>query len=227
MTAMRIAIRGRIVEMPSVVGQSAPQAQQTLAAKGLQFRVIDRIYSNLPADTVLRQRPAPGETIKIPQDAHVVLSLGPQKVMIPYLTGRSTRAARIILLESGLQLGEVSTIYLPEANPDTVLNQNPPPASAAASPHVDLLVAAGDRPVTYVMPAVIGMDQQSAERMLAAADLRVVKINRIAEPDVPIGTVIGQTPPRGSRIDANSTVELAVADSPNANPPDSNTVTPR
>jgi len=210
-TAIRIAIRGRIVTMPSLIGQSAAQARQTLADRGLNFRVVDQIYSNLPVDAVVRQTPPPGETIKVPQNAHVVLSMGPQTVMIPHLQGRSMRAARIVLLESGLQLGDVSTVYLTGASPDTVLNQDPPPASAASSPRVDLLVAAGDRPVSYVMPALVGMQQQVAEQLLAATGLRVARVNYIAGASVAKGVVIGQTPPRGARIDGNATVELGVA----------------
>jgi beta-lactam-binding protein with PASTA domain len=56
------------------------------------------------------------------------------------------------------------------------------------------------------------MQQQDAERLLAAAGLRVAKVNRIAEADVPKGTIIGQTPPRGARIEGNAAVELGVAD---------------
>src|SRR5580698_8800664 len=69
-TAIRIAIRGRIVQMPNVIGQPALQAQQTLAARSLRFRVADHIYSTLPVNDVVRQSPPPGEAIKVPQDAH-------------------------------------------------------------------------------------------------------------------------------------------------------------
>jgi eukaryotic-like serine/threonine-protein kinase len=211
-TAVRIAIRGRVVAMPNVVGKSSVQAQQILADKRLQFRVADRVYSTLPVNTVVRQSPEPGESIKVPQDAHVVLSLGPQSVMIPALEGRSMRAARITLLQSGLQLGEVSNVNLPAADPDTVVQQTPPPASAAASPRVDVLVAEGEGPRYYVMPSLIGMQEQDAERVLANAGLRVAKVDHVTQADAPKGSVIGQTPPRGARIAGDAMVELGVAE---------------
>jgi eukaryotic-like serine/threonine-protein kinase len=211
-SAVRIAIRGRIIAMPNVVGQTAVVAQQTLAAKRLQFKVADRVYSTLPLNVVVGQSPSAGESIKVPQDAHVVLSLGPQSVMIPALGGRSMRAARITLLESNLQLGEVSSVYMPASDADTVVAQYPPPASAAPSPRVDVLVAEGERARAYVMPALVGLQQADAERILAAAGLHIAKVNHIAESDSPKGTVIGQTPPRGARIAGDATVELGVAD---------------
>lgn len=211
-TAVRIAIRGRVVDMPNVVGKPSAEAQQILEGKHLQLRVADRIYSNLPVNAVVRQSPEPGESIKIPQDAHVVLSLGPQSVKIPSLEGRSMRAARITLLESGLQLGEVSDVYLPVTDPDTVIQQTPPPASAAASPRVDVLVAEGAAPVYYVMPSLMGLQEADAQRVIANAGLHVAKVDHVTQSDATKGTVIGQTPPRGARIAGDTTVELGVAE---------------
>jgi beta-lactam-binding protein with PASTA domain len=211
-TAIRVAIRGRIVAMPNVIGQPAAQAQQTLASKGLRFHVADHLYSTQPVNTVIRQSPPPGEPIKVPQDAHVVLSLGAQKVMIPSLQGRSVRAARITLLETGLQLGEISTLYVPDADPGTVLSQSPPPASSAASPRVDLLVAEPTPAPSYVMPSLIGLDQPEADRQISAAGLHLGKTNHVTQADATKGSIIGQTPPRGARISADASVEITVAD---------------
>ena len=64
-------------------------------------------------DTVVRQSPPPNMRVKTGQNAHVVLSLGPQKVTIPQLNDRSLRAAQIELLRGGMQVGEISSVYLP------------------------------------------------------------------------------------------------------------------
>ena len=210
-TTIRIAIRGRVVAMPSVVGLSASAAQRALGTRGLQMRVADRVYSTLPVNAVVRQSPSPGEQVKLQQDAHVVLSLGPQTASIPLVEGVSLRAARIALLQAGLQLGEVTNIYLPSSDPDTVLKQSPAPGKNAISPHVDVLVTVGDRPVSYVMPGVVGLEQAEAERLLAAGGLRVSKLNQVADSGVPKGTVIGQTPPRGQRIAGDAPIELGIA----------------
>ena len=101
-TAIRIGIRGRIVAMPNLVGQPVTEAQRALAAKGLQLRIADRVYSPFPVNTVARQSPPAGEQVKVSQDAHVVLSLGPQTVRVPPLEGFSIRAGRIALLQAGL-----------------------------------------------------------------------------------------------------------------------------
>jgi beta-lactam-binding protein with PASTA domain len=132
-------------------------------------------------------------------------------VTVPAVEGRSLRGARITLLESGLELGEVSTAYLPAPQPDTVLAQEPAKGTAAESPRVDVLVAAGARPVHYVMPSLTGLEQAGAERLLATAGVRVTKVTLVAQSGSPPGTVVGQTPARGSRVAPEGPVELSVA----------------
>jgi beta-lactam-binding protein with PASTA domain len=210
MTTIRIAIRGRVVTMPNVVGRPLPEAQQILQAGGLQIRVADRLYNPLPLNAVVRQSPAPGDQVKLSQTAQVVVSLGPQSVAVPALDGRSLRGARITLLESGLELGEVSTVNLPAPEMDTVLAQEPGKGAAAASPRVDVLVAAGNGPVAYVTPSLKDLDQAAAERILTTAGLHF-KVTYVTQAGAAAGTVIGQTPPRGSRLTPDTPVEMSVA----------------
>jgi beta-lactam-binding protein with PASTA domain len=210
-TTVRIAIRGRVVTMPDVVGKPLPEAQEILQAGGLQIRVADRTYNALPLNSVVRQSPAAGEQVKLSQTAHVVVSLGPQTITVPEVEGRSLRGARITLLESGLELGEASRAYLPAPQPDTVVAQVPPKGTAATSPRVDILVAAGERPTRYVMPTLTGLEQPAADRVLAATGLRPVRITYVAQSGAPAGTVIGQTPPRGSPFSGEGPVEISVA----------------
>jgi beta-lactam-binding protein with PASTA domain len=211
-TTMRVAIRGRVVTMPNLVGKPVSDAQRVLGASGLQIRVADRMYSPTPLNTVVRQSPSAGEQVKVSQDVQVVLSMGPQKITIPPLEGRSLRAARVALLEVGLPLGEVSTVYLPDTEPDMVLKQDPPAGQTAVSPRVDVLVAEDQSPAFYVMPSLVGMEQGDAERILAADGLHVSKINNVADSGSPKGTVIGQTPSHGARIASDATVELNIAE---------------
>jgi serine/threonine-protein kinase len=210
-TTIRVAIRGRVVSMPNVVGKPLAEAQTILQAGGLQIRVADRMYNPLPLNAVVRQSPAPGEQVKLSQTAQVVLSLGPQAISVPAIEGRSLRGARITLLESGLELGEVSTVYLAAPQTDTVLAQDPAKGTSAASPRVDVLVAAGERPAQYVMPALTGLEQAAAERLLTGAGIRGARVTFVAQSGSPAGTVIGQTPPRGSPFSGEGPVEISVA----------------
>ena len=209
-TAMRIAIHGREVTMPNLVGKNVTEATSLLRSRGLVLRVADRVYSELPINVVVRQTPLSGLLMKESQQAHVVLSLGQRQLQIPLLEGNSLRASRIELLRAGLQVGEVSAVTMPEKPVDEVVIQTPRSGAGSATSRVDVLVSQGPRESAYVMPHFTGMTESDAERRLDASRLRR-KINYVTAPQWPHGTVIDQSPLAGSRLPAASTIELTVS----------------
>jgi eukaryotic-like serine/threonine-protein kinase len=209
-TAMRIAIHGREVNMPNLVGKNVSEANGLLHSRGLVLRVADRVYSELPINVVVKQTPPPGMLMKVSQQAHVVLSLGQRQLQIPLLEGNSLRVSRIELLRAGLQVGEVSSITTPEEPVDTVMLQTPRPGAGAATPRVDVLVSAGTREPAYVMPHLVGLNEADAQHRLDVAGLRR-KVNYVSAPQWPHGAVVDQTPLAGQRIPGSITIELTVA----------------
>src|ERR1700756_2876446 len=187
-TAMRIAIHGREVSMPNLVGKNVSDASAELRSRGLVLRVADRVYSEQAINTVVRQTPPPGLLMKVSQQAHVVLSLGQRQLQIPLLEGNSLRVSRIELLRAGLQVGEVTAVTMPEKPADEVLQQTPRPGAGAATPRVDVLVSQGARERAYVMPHFVGLTETDAQRRLDSAGLRR-KVNYVAAPQWPHGTV--------------------------------------
>lgn len=210
-TTMRIAIRGRQVSMPVIVGMKSADAERQLSSRGLGMKISDKVYDASPVGAIVRQSPAGGAQMKTGQDAHVIVSLGPLRVPVPSLEGQTLRVARITLMQDGLQPGEVSAPYLDTAAPDTVMEQTPKPGANASSPHVDLLAPLGPRPPSFIMPYVIGMNSTDAQRQFLLAGIHAVKLTQTSAPQWPVGTVIDQTPLAGTRIAADSSIEFKVA----------------
>lgn len=209
-TAMRIAIHGREVIMPNLVGKNIGEANSMLRSRGLVLRVADRVYSDQPINVVVRQTPPAGLLMKVSQQAHVVLSLGQRQLEIPLLEGNSLRVSRIELLRTGLQVGEVSSVTMPNVTADTVVLQSPRPGAGAATPRVDVLVSQGPRDPAYVMPHLVGMNEVDAQHRLDVAGLRR-KVNYVTAPQWPHGIVVDQMPLGGARVSAAATIELTVA----------------
>ncbi|PYT64064.1 MAG: hypothetical protein DMG35_01795 [Acidobacteria bacterium] len=209
-TAMRVAIHGREVTMPNLVGKNVSEASKMLLSRGLMLRVADRIYSDQPINVVVRQTPPAGLLMKVSQQAHVVLSLGQRQLQIPLLEGNSLRASRIELLRLGLQVGEVSGVTMAEQTVDTIVIQNPRPGVGAATPRVDVLISQGPRETAYVMPHLVGMNEIDAQHRLDVTQLRR-KVNYVSAPQWPHGAVIDQSPLAGARLPATATIELTVA----------------
>lgn len=209
-TAMRIAIHGREVTMPNLVGKNVSEASKMLLSRGLMLRVADRIYSDQPINVVVRQTPPAGLLMKVSQQAHVVLSLGQRQLQIPLLEGNSLRASRIELLRQGLQVGEVSAVTMPTTPVDTIVIQNPKPGAGAATPRVDVLISQGPRETAYVMPHLVGLNEIEAQHRLDVAQMRR-KVNYVSAPQWPHGAVIDQSPMAGARLQGSATIELTVA----------------
>src|SRR5215831_7950255 len=209
-TAMRIAIHGREVTMPNLVGKNVSEASTMLESRGLVLRVADRIYSDQPINVVLRQTTPAGLLMKVSQQAHVVLSLGQRQLQIPLLEGNSLRASRVELLRQGLQVGEVSAINMPDEPVDTIVLQNPKPGAGAATPRVDVLISQGSRENYYVMPHLVGLNETDAQRRLDQAQMRH-KVNYVSAPQWPHGSVIDQAPLAGAKVPASATIELTIA----------------
>lgn len=226
LTAMRLAIHGREVTIPKLVGMSPSEAERVGAASGLQVVVEREFYSaELPEGKIMTQMPAPGAKVRRGWSIRVARSLGPLRVAIPDVTGESERAAELNIRRRGLALGSVAQVSLPDAPPDRVVSQNPPAnASGIAAPKINLLVSAESVPPTYVMPNLTGQPLGSATLALQDAGIQVGKVSVLPaaaplEPETapvvplepnPASMIVTQTPPPGQKIAAGSTVNFEV-----------------
>jgi|SRR5947209_4982535 len=146
----------------------------------------------------------------------VAESLGPQRAAIPNLIGQSQLAAGINISRRGLEMGSVSTIHLPGAQPETVVAQNPAPdATQAVSPKIDLILSATDNAQRYIMPNFVGSDLEAATAALKKAGFVLGKVRPASSADptsssaVP-GTIMRQYPSAGQQVAAGTTVSFDV-----------------
>lgn len=240
LTAMQLAIHGREVSIPPLVGMTPFEAEHVAAASGLQVVVERQFYSpEIPEGRIMTQVPAPGTKVRRGWPIRVAQSLGPQRVAIPDVTGESERAAELNLKRRGLDVGFISQLNLPEVPEDQVASQNPPAsASGISAPKINLLVSAGPEPASYVMPSLIGQPLGSASLTLQDAGMKVGKVSMVAPPGAdqqqmpvaggaatngpvsPVPTppsipnaasmIVSQTPAAGQKIVAGSAVNFEV-----------------
>jgi len=201
--AMRVAIHGREVTVPSLANLS--DADAAIAAKklGLNLSVENRFYAaTIPANHVLSQSPLPGSTVRRGGQIRVTESLGTQQVPVPDVTGQDEHPATLMLKRLQLELGAVA--HIPGPGPSgVVLAQSPPPNVAGLDgPRVAILIADDeDAPasVGYVMPSIVGLTVATAQSRLSSAGLHIALPTAQEAPAVP---------------------ELTPLDPSNATPPD-------
>src|SRR5258708_25142616 len=140
LTAMRLAIHGREVTIPKLVGMSPLEAERAGAASGLLVVVERQFYSaDIPEGKVMTQMPPPGVKVRRGWSIPAAQSLGPQRVAIPNVTGGSERVAELNIRRRGLSLGSIARVSFPDLPPDPVISQSPPPnATGVAAPNITL-----------------------------------------------------------------------------------------
>ena len=229
LTAMQLAIHGREVVIPKLVGMSPYEAEHTSGALGLQVVVERQFYSaNIPEGRIMTQLPPPGTKVRRGWAIRVAQSLGPQRVAIPDVTGGSERVAELNIQRRGLSLGSIAHLNWSEAPVGQVISQSPPAnASDISAPKISLLVSDGPEPLTYVMPNLAGQPLGSAMLALQDAGIKVGKVSEIppqpspgapqavpvapspVEPG-PASMIVTQSPAPGQKIVAGSAVNFEV-----------------
>src|SRR5271154_6205224 len=179
LTAMQLAIHGREVAIPQLVGMSPFEAERTGAASGLQVVIERQFYSaEIPEGKIMTQMPPPGTRVRRGWSVRVAQSLGPQRVAIPDVTGASERVAEINIQRRGLSLGSIAHVNLSDAPQYQVISQAPPAnANDVALPKISLLVSDGPEPAVYVMPNLTGQPLGSATLTLQDSGMKVGRVS--------------------------------------------------
>ncbi len=232
LAAMQLAIHGREVAVPKLVGMSPSEAERAGAALGLQVVVERQFYSaDVPEGKIMTQMPPPGTTVRRGWAVRLAQSLGPQRVKIPDVTGGSERVAELNIRRRGLTLGSIAHVSLPDGTLDQVISQSPPAnASGVSAPKISLLVSDGPEPPTYVMPNLSGQPLGSAMLALQDAGIKVGKVSVLPPasstlqgepqpaPVAPSATpepsaasmIVTQDPAPGQKVAAGSAVNFEV-----------------
>lgn len=161
---MRLAIHGREVEVPNLAGMTMSEANNLASSLGLNLNIENHFYSTVtPAGRVLSQYPAPGTKVRREWVMRITESIGPQKVSVPNVIGKTEREATVTIRRLSLDLGTVAYIAAP-GQAGIVLSQTPTPAAAGVDgPRISLLVSepAGAAKVIQALSSTSAEDRNS------------------------------------------------------------------
>jgi beta-lactam-binding protein with PASTA domain len=212
---LRIALHGHEVAVPSFSGLTVAEASSAALKAGLDLNIENKFYSTtVPAGRMLSQAPAAGSRVRHGWQVRVTVSLGPQQVTIPDVTGQPERSAAISIRRDSLDLGTLAHIDAP-GDPDMVLTQTPPPDAGVDQPRVSLLLSstANGAASSLVMPSLVGMSFAAANHTAIAMGLRVATIGDAVAAPTPTAPVT-TTNAAGVHIDQNGAAISFAAGSP-------------
>jgi beta-lactam-binding protein with PASTA domain len=231
LTAMRLAIHGQEVAVPSVIGLSPSDAERVAAGLGLQIEIERQYYSPQIAEgRIMSQLPLPGTKVRRGWQLRVAQSLGPIRVVIPDVTGQSRRAAELNVKRRGLELTSTAELQMAALPEEQVVAQSPPAnASQVAAPKISLLITASSPVDAYVMPSFVGQPLGSASRTLQDAGFKLGNVSvapaaavdtggavpataEVAPPPqpTPASIIVTQNPAAGQKVLAGALVSFEV-----------------
>jgi beta-lactam-binding protein with PASTA domain len=113
---------------PDYTQKRLDEAQREILAASFRLGSVARIPSDLPRDTVLAQDPAPGRAIDRQGTISLLLSAGNEKraAYMPDLRGMPVQQALQMMAGYGVVMTP-RAVDAPNATPDVVLDQDPPP----------------------------------------------------------------------------------------------------
>ncbi len=213
LTAMRVVIRGREVEVPELLGKTEAEAARLLASNGLELRLASRRFSpSVAKDRIMDQIPAPGTRLKVERSVKVLVSLGERRFSVPDVEGASLRATQLMLTQRGLSVGNTLFAHTNGGEPSTVVYQSPEAGDIGASdPAVNVLVSLGPIDQYYVMPDLQGSPALPAIDRVKSEGFRLGEITYIRSTGVRAGVIVQQQPPAGYKLSKTDIILLEVS----------------
>lgn len=200
--------------VPDVVGFSQIEARTKVEAAGFVVGDISQSSSaSVPEGHILSQIPAAGMTVLLNSRIALVVSSGPQTVVVPDVIGLQQAAAESEISAAALLIGAITTASSSTVPIGFVITQLPQAGSSVASgSSVSITVSSGPEKIS--VPDVRGQTQSLATTAIVSTGLMLGSIARQSSSSVPVGTVISQLPIAGSLVAKGSTVDLIVSSGP-------------
>jgi serine/threonine-protein kinase len=194
---------GKKVQLPSIVGMTEEDVQQTFSELNLKYKVSQEIFSeDVPAGKVLTSDPSGGAKVKVGSTVELTLSKGSDLAIIPSVVGLSVEEATTKLSEARLNIGQTLTVFSEKAAAGLVAGTDPA-SGKTIKPNstITLLISKGSNLV--LVPNVMAKTTKQATADLKALGLKWVIKGK--------GTKVKNISPKeGTQVKRGSTITLTV-----------------
>ena len=193
------------VTVPDLTNMTPTEAQNALTAVGLKAETGDGVNSSdIENGHVAQQEPAAGTEAKAGDTVVYHLSLGPEEVVVPSVTGDTEESATSTLESEGFTV-KVSYSSSSSVAEGRVISTSPSSGtSVEKGSTVTITVSTG--PSTVTVPNVVGYDVDEATSTLEDAGFTVKTVT--TESSATAGTVLKQS---ATSATAGSTITLTVS----------------
>lgn len=169
---------GQSIEVPDLNGLTYEEVENNEEYEHYRFEIVDSIYDNTKtAGSIVSQLPLPGSHVKKGRKVYLtIISMLPEKTILPLLIDFTARQAIAILESHGLRVGRIE--YVPDVG-KTVLRakHNGKVISWGAEINkgekIDLIIGKGKGEGKVYIPNLVGEDRDDAIRIINEAGLNL------------------------------------------------------
>ncbi|MCI0426213.1 MAG: Stk1 family PASTA domain-containing Ser/Thr kinase [Actinobacteria bacterium] len=211
------------VAVPPLVGLTLDEARDALEEVGLTVGVItQRADPDAEIEVVLDQSPLPGVQVGNGAPVNLVVSSGPEIVVVPDVVGASQLEATNELLDLGLRprVNEEHSETVPVGE----VIRTDPEAGTEAVVGDTVLVVVSDGPAPVQVPTLTGLTENQARNALTDLGL-VPNVSNSRQPvadPAQDGIVVSQVPAAGNTVPKGTTVTIVLGEyqaPPTTSPP--------
>lgn len=187
---------GRFTTVPSITQVSEAAARQAAQANNLGVATATEYSEDVAAGLVISTDPGGGTRVFRGDTMTLVISLGPERFLMPEVVGTSLDAARSTLEDNHLVVGDVEEFWSEDVAAGVVMSSSEEQgASLKRDTTIDLTVSRGPEPVP--IEDFKGRPGSSAKKQLEKAGF-VVEVTEENSATIEKGIVISQTPSSGT-----------------------------
>jgi serine/threonine-protein kinase len=215
-SSFKVFVKSGATQSPDLLGLPIEQARAVLADQGLNLR-LDETGRYDPAHspgTVARQEPGPRTLVKRGSTVEVVLSLGPEQVTVPDLTGKTLTSAQLTLAAAGLTLGRTVSVF-GLGEPGTVVRQDPAAGrNVAPQQGIDVMLTTGSNDEVFVMPDLVSRNYDRIRPFFEHRGFRFGSVKYETYEGATPGLILRQFPLAGHPVSRADAISLVVVASP-------------
>ncbi|OPX88887.1 Stk1 family PASTA domain-containing Ser/Thr kinase [Pelotomaculum sp. PtaB.Bin117] len=206
------------VTMPSVEGKTLDEAKSILRRQGIKKdpQVFLNYHPSVPENSVISQKPAEGDKIKVNHTVILYVSQGAELREVPSVIGHSFSNAKSMIERNDLNVAmPYQEGYSNEYAEGVVMDQEPKGGKLAKGSQVILHVSKGKQPVMHKLPDLTGLTLEKAKEELLKLKLILDEnVNRVRSSSYLSGQVTDQSPAKNTEVEEGSEVHVTVSDGP-------------
>jgi eukaryotic-like serine/threonine-protein kinase len=214
------------VRVPTLVNLTQADAESEIEAAGLTVGdVTTAANADVPEGSVVESNPVTGAMVDADSEVDLVVSAGPDTVLVPGVEGLTEEQARANLEAAGFTNVSTRPVDSVEIDEGRVVSVSPTQGSQAGRTAVITLdVSTG----TIAMPDVVNRSESQARATLQENGFGAgqIVVQNVERDDVAPGTVVETDPAAGTDVGSGDTITLLAAVAVPSEPPTPSTTAP-